>query len=302
MPAFGDAVDNSKLTPEFHMNEGQVNDTADNNKENEPNISNTPQDGQVLDNEGNQDGIVVGDETFNSQEDLINAYNNMKQELETRTNSYKELQSAYTKSRQEIALRNKRAVPNNPNRNVTIPPMPPVQPIQNPYGGQQFNPYYNPYMGMNNQVPRVNPIMPQQYPDYQEQQNSVDKVNQAMIDMAIDNKIMELKASDKEFDEVASELWNVINEDEIFKDMSFVNADQARNAIDTAYRMAKQNIAVAKANIKVSNAKAEAYQSKQEKILNNDVSNVAKQNNKQQEKTAEQKVKDSILGAKPQIF
>lgn len=313
MSNFGEPVNNSKLTPEFHLGDnGQVGNATDNNQSGDDNqLVNTPNnEGQVGTNDGNQsqnptEGINVGEETFNSQDELIEAYNNMKQQLETRNTSYKELQSAYTKSRQEIAMRNKMARPeNNPHRDVPIapiiPPMPNMQNPVNPY----FNPMNQPYSGIQGGVPRYNNMgMQPQYPNYQPQQQTAGNlVNQTMIDMAVENKLMELKSQDANFDEVASELWNIMDTDNLFKDMVFVDADQAKNAIATAYEMAKQKVETAKTNIKINNAKVEAYQNKQQKLLNNDMSNVAKKNNKQQEKTDEQKIKDSIIGAIPQRF
>lgn len=303
MSLFNSNVDNSKLTPEFHQNDGQgqggqAADTTQNVTN--QNTDTTPNDGQVVQN--NPDNIQVGDETFENQDALLEAYNNMKTELQAREKSYKELQGAYTKSRQEIAMRNKMATPNM-NRQVAQPIMPPPMP-------NMFNPN-NPYNSPINQPfafgNRPNMAMPNYNPYYgqqmQQAQQQAPLVNEAMINMAAESKITELKNADPDFDEVASELWNVMENDEYFANIKFTDPEMAKNAIGAAYQMAKQKVETAKANIKINNARTEAYNSKQQKVLNNDNSNVAKNNNKGQQKLSdEDKIKESIVGAKPIRF
>lgn len=298
-------VDNSKLTPEFNNNgQGQQNTAANNQVE--PNAQATSQGEQVAQNgQGEQlnqnqvDGIQVGEEVFNSQDDLINAYNSMKEELANRNKSYKELQGEYTRSRQEIAMRNKMATPSS-NRPVVQPIMP--QP-QMPNMFNQNNPYNSPinqpYVGVN---PRVGMPTQPMYNPYQPQYQQAPVVNEAMINMAAEAKITELKNSDPDFDEVAAELWNVMENDSYFANIKFTDPDMAKNAIGAAYQMAKQKIETAKANVKINNAKAEAYNNKQQKVLNNDNSNVASRGKTRVEKTDAEKVKESIIGAIPQIF
>lgn len=302
----GNQVDNSKLTPEFNQGGQGQQVTADDNNQTQNQAGNvTPQDnGQVTEPAqptGNE--IQVGEEIFESQEALIEAYNNMKADLEARNNSYKELQGAYTKSRQEIAMRNKMARPANTGSQQPLvqPIMPPnfynspyrqpAQPYVNqPYGGinpQMVNGYNNPY-GMNTMARP------------QEQSSAV--VNEAMINMAVENKIIELKSQDPNFDEVAGELWTIMDTDEYFSKIKFTDPEMAKNSINAAYQLAKQKVEAAKANLKINNAKKEAYYNKQQKVLNNDVSNVANKGKGQIEKTDAEKIKDSILGARPQIF
>ena len=303
---FGNKVDNSKLTPEFHNNGQGQNDTAANNQMNVQEPTNT-QGEQVVDNgqEHIVDGIQVGEEVFGSQEELIEAYNNMRSELENRNKSYKELQGEYTRSRQEIAMRNKMATPQN-NRQPVQPIIP--QPMPNMYN--PVNPYYSPinqpYAGVNPRVggPTVNgqmynPYMGNAQPQAQAQ---APVVNEAMINMAAEAKIAELKNADPEFDDVASELWNIMENDEYFSHIKFTDPEVAKNAIGAAYQMAKQKVETAKVNIKVNNAKNDAYRNKQQKVVNNDNSNVANKNKNKVEKTDAEKVKESILGAVPQRF
>lgn len=302
MSLFNSNVDNSKLTPEFHQNDGQgqsgqAADTTQNAIDQNTNA--TPNNGQVAQN--NVQGIQVGDETFENQEALLEAYNTMKTELQAREKSYKELQGAYTKSRQEIAMRNKMATPNM-NRQVAQPIMP--SPMPNMFNPN--NPYNSPINSPYAYANRQNNIAPNynngynQYNQYTVQQASL--VNEAMINMAAESKITELKNSDPDFDEVAGELWNVMENDEYFANIKFTDPDMAKNAIGAAYQMAKQKVETAKANIKINNAKAEAYNSKQQKVLNNDNSNVAKNNKGQQQVSDEDKIKESIVGAKPIKF
>lgn len=303
MSLFNSNVDNSKLTPEFHQNDGQGQ--GGQSADNTPNVTNqnidtTPNDGQVVQN--NPDNIQVGDETFENQDALLEAYNHMKTELQAREKSYKELQGAYTKSRQEIAMRNKMATPNM-NRQVAQPIMPPPMPNMynpnNPYNSPINQPFAyanrqnNFAAGYNN---GYNPYTVQQV-------QQAPLVNEAMINMAAESKITELKNADPDFDEVASELWNVMENDEYFANIKFTDPEMAKNAIGAAYQMAKQKVETAKANIKINNARTEAYNSKQQKVLNNDNSNVAKNNNKGQQKVSdEDKIKESIVGAKPIRF
>lgn len=299
---FGNKVDNSKLTPEFHNNGQGQNDTAANNQMNVQEPTNT-QGEQVVDNgqEHIVDGIQVGEEVFGSQEELIEAYNNMRLELENRNKSYKELQGEYTRSRQEIAMRNKMATPQN-NRQ----PVQPIMPQQMPNMYNPVNPYYSPinqpYAGVNPRVggPTVNGQMYNPYMGNVQQQAPV--VNEAMINMAAEAKIAELKNADPEFDDVASELWNIMENDEYFSHIKFTDPEVAKNAIGAAYQMAKQKVETAKVNIKVNNAKNDAYRNKQQKVVNNDNSNVANKNKNKVEKTDAEKVKESILGAVPQRF
>ena len=258
---------------------------------------------QVVDNgqEPIVDGIQVGEEVFGSQEELIEAYNNMRSELENRNKSYKELQGEYTRSRQEIAMRNKMATPQN-NRQPVQPIIP--QPMPNMYN--PVNPYYSPinqpYAGANPRVggPTVNGQMYNPYIGNAQPQAPV--VNEAMINMAAEAKIAELKNADPEFDDVASELWNIMENDEYFSHIKFTDPEVAKNAIGAAYQMAKQKVETAKVNIKVNNAKNDAYRNKQQKVVNNDNSNVANKNKNKVEKTDAEKVKESILGAVPQRF
>lgn len=299
---FGNKVDNSKLTPEFHNNGQGQNDTAANNQMNVQEPTNS-QGEQVVDNgqEHIVDGIQVGEEVFGSQEELIEAYNNMRSELENRNKSYKELQGEYTRSRQEIAMRNKMATPQN-NRQ----PVQPIMPQQMPNMYNPANPYYSPinqpYAGVNPRVggPTVNAQMYNPYMGNVQQQAPV--VNEAMINMAAEAKIAELKNADPEFDDVASELWNIMENDEYFSHIKFTDPEVAKNAIGAAYQMAKQKVETAKVNIKVNNAKNDAYRNKQQKVVNNDNSNVANKNKNKVEKTDAEKVKESILGAVPQRF
>lgn len=299
---FGSQVDNSKLTPEFHQIGQGTQNAADNNQQNLNQGNVAPQDGQATEpnTQPAVEGIQVGEETFASQEDLIAAYNEMKANLETRNNSYKELQSAYTKSRQEIAMRNKIARPvNNGMQQMQQPFM--QQPMYNPYR-PPVQPYgTQPYSGVNPQMVAGfnNPYL-NQMPRQSDQSSAL--VNEAMINMAVENKIMELKSSDPDFDEVAGELWNVMDTDEYYSRIKFTDPEMAKNSIGAAYQLAKQKVETAKANIKASNAKAEAYRSKQDKMINNDTSNVANKNKGQAEKTDAEKIKDSILGAKPLKF
>lgn len=305
---FGNQVDNSKLTPEFHQaGQGQQVATDNNQQQNLNQNVEAPQSGQannagnqIQNNNNNVEGIQVGDEVFATQEDLIAAYNDMKANLETRNNSYKELQSAYTKSRQEIAIRNKMARPENTEVQPTGVPFnqpvfnnpyrPPVQPYgTQPYSGvsPQMIGGFNPYL---NQVQRQG-----------DQASAV--VNEAMINMAIENKIVELKSADPNFDEVAGELWNIMDTDKYFSRIKFTDPEMAKNSIEAAYQLAKQKVETAKANIKANNARTEAYNAKQTKVLNNDVSNVANRGKGQQtEKTDAEKIKEEILGAKPLRF
>lgn len=307
-------VDNSKLTPEFHQGNGQGEQAADNGQgEITQNGNATPMnEGQVAQPQPQQqqpqqqdvDGIQVDDEVFESQEDLLNAYRNMKNEMATREKSYKELQGAYTKSRQEIAMRNKIATPN---RNRQVAPIMP-QPMPNmPNMFNQGNPYNNPinqpYAYGNRQNNFVagynngyNPYMAQQ----QQMQQPI--VNEAMINMAAEAKITELKNADPDFDEVAGELWDIMENDDYFANIKFTDPDMAKNAIGAAYQMAKQKVETAKANIKINNARVEAYTNKQQKMLNNDQSNVAKTNKGQQQKSDADKIRESIVGAKPLKF
>lgn len=301
---FGNKVDNSKLTPEFHNNGQGQNDTAANNQMNVQEPINT-QGEQVVDNgqEPIVDGIQVGEEVFGSQEELIEAYNNMRSELENRNKSYKELQGEYTRSRQEIAMRNKMATPQN-NRQPVQPIIP--QPMPNMYN--PVNPYYSPinqpYAGVNPRVggPTVNGQMYNPYMGNAQPQAQAPVVNEAMINMAAEAKIAELKNADPEFDDVASELWNIMENDEYFSHIKFTDPEVAKNAIGAAYQMAKQKVETAKVNIKVNNAKNDAYRNKQQKVVNNDNSNVANKNKNKVEKTDAEKVKESILGAVPQRF
>lgn len=299
---FGNKVDNSKLTPEFNNNGQGQNDAAVNNQMSAQDLTNS-QGEQVVNNgqEPNVEGIQVGEEVFNSQEELIEAYNNMRAELENRNKSYKELQGEYTRSRQEIAMRNKMATPQN-NRQ----PVQPIMPQQMPNMYNPANPYYSPinqpYAGAN---PRVSgqPIGAQMYNPYMANtQPQAPIVNEAMINMAAEAKIAELKNADPEFDDVASELWNIMENDEYFANIKFTDPEMAKNAIGAAYQMAKQKVETAKVNIKVNNAKNDAYRNKQQKVVNNDNSNVANKNKGKVEKTDVEKVKESILGAIPQRF
>lgn len=312
---FGNQVDNSKLTPEFHQGgQGQQVATDNNQQQNLNQNVEAPQGGQANnagnqiqnnnnnnDNNNNVEGIQVGDEVFASQEDLIAAYNDMKANLETRNNSYKELQSAYTKSRQEIAIRNKMASPgNNGVQQMQQPFM--QQPMYNPYR-PPAQPYgTQPFAGVNPQMAAGfnNPYL-NQMPRQSDQSSAV--VNEAMINMAIENKIVELKSVDPNFDEVAGELWNIMDTDKYFSKIKFTDPEMAKNSIEAAYQLAKQKVETAKANIKANNARTEAYNAKQTKVLNNDVSNVANRGKGQQtEKTDAEKIKEEILGAKPLRF
>lgn len=307
---FGNQVDNSKLTPEFHQaGQGQQVATDNNQQQNLNQNVEAPQGGQannagnqIQNNNNNVEGIQVGDEVFATQEDLIAAYNDMKANLETRNNSYKELQSAYTKSRQEIAIRNKMARPENAEVQPTgvqfnqpVFNNPYRLPVQ-PYGGVQ------PFVGVNPQMAAGfnNPYL-NQMPRQSDQSSAV--VNEAMINMAIENKIVELKSADPNFDEVAGELWNIMDTDKYFSRIKFTDPEMAKNSIEAAYQLAKQKVETAKANIKANNARTEAYNAKQTKVLNNDVSNVANRGKGQQtEKTDAEKIKEEILGAKPLRF
>lgn len=299
---FGSTVDNSKLTPEFHNN-GQGENATDNN--NQQVVDNqggnvAPQNGQATQPQDNQstEGIKIGEEVFDNEQALVEAYQSMKAELENRNKSYKSLQAEYTKSRQEISMRNKMATPNNNRQSVQpiIPqPMPNmVNPI-NPYASQINNPY-----AISN---RPNVAVPNYNQYYNPQVQQAPIVNEAMINMAAESKIIELKNSDPNFEEVAGELWNIMDTDPYFANIKFTDPDMAKNAISAAYQMAKQKIETAKANIKVNNARQEAYNGKQQKLLNNDNSNVAnKGKNKVEEKTDAEKIKENILGAKPLTF
>lgn len=317
MSFFGNKVDNSKLTPEFHNAEqGQANqNAADNANQIMPPVDennqmqSTPQqnndgqvDEQIVNNQqGTNEGIQVGEEVFNSQEDLLNAYAAMKENLENRETSYKNLQKEYTKARQEIAMRNKMATPMDNRQPVSSQPMP-----------NMFNPYNNgpvgpQYAGQRPMMPNpynfnYNPYMANIYGQQQTPSQNNASVNKAMIDMAAETKIMELKNADPDFDEVAGELWNIMDTDAYFSNIKFTDPDMATNAIGAAYQMAKQKVEAAKANIKINNAKAEAYRSKQQKLINNDNSNVANKGKTQPQKTDAQKVKESIIGAKPLTF
>ena len=302
MSLFNSNVDNSKLTPEFHQDngQGQGEQAADNTQQNvtNQNTNVTPDAGQVTQNDNS--GIQSGDETFENQDALLAAYNDMKEKMQAREKSYKELQGAYTKSRQEIAMRNKMASPNM-NRPMQQPIMP--QPMPNMYN--PVNPYNSPINQPYAYGNRQNPIVPNYNPYYNQQAQQMQQaplVNEAMINMAAESKIAELKNADPNFDEVAGELWDVMENDEYFANIKFTDPEMTKNAIGAAYQMAKQKIETAKANIKISNAKAEAYNSKQQKILNNDNSNVAKSNKGQQKQSDEDKIRQSIVGAKPLRF
>lgn len=303
MSLFNSNVDNSKLTPEFHQNDGQgQGEQAADNTQNvtNQNTDTTPNDGQVVQN--NPNNIQVGDETFENQDALLEAYNHMKTELQAREKSYKELQGAYTKSRQEIAMRNKMATPNI-DRQVAQPIMPPPMPNM-PNMFNSNNPYNSPINQPFAFGNRPNMAMPTYNQYYNQQAQQAPLVNEAMINMAAESKITELKNADPDFDEVASELWNVMENDEYFANIKFTDPEMAKNAIGAAYQMAKQKVETAKANIKINNARTEAYNSKQQKVLNNDNSNVAKNNNNkgQQKVSDEDKIKESIVGAKPIKF
>lgn len=294
-------IDNSVLTPEFHMenNNGQVTDVTDMDQNQNPNVGNqqpapVPQDGQTGEgDEGGVQGIQVGDEVFETQEDMIAAYQNIRK-------NYKELQGAYTKSRQEIAKQNKIARP----MNTGMSNQQPVQQPINPYGyqptvGQVFNrpmQYQQPYV----QQPYV------QQPYYAQQQaQNLEATNEALINLAIDNTINELKANDPEFDDVAVELWNIINDETTdIGRIKFTDPATAKSVLGAAYNTAKQKVELAKANIKINNARNEAYRSKQSKLANNDNSNVASKGNRQgaQELSPEEIIKQGIIGAKPQKF
>ena len=307
----GTQIDNSRFTPEY--NQGQANQTTT-----VPNT--TPTDGQVDEgaqptvpsdagiqteqNNGTQapvDGqasepIVIGDKSFDSVDDLIAAYNSLN-------TSYDNIRKDYTKKAQELSLRKKQDMSAN---RMTYPNVPFQQPNQvNPFNQQvaQNNPYMqynNPYY-TNASQPNSMEQIAQRQQQMMSQVNQQVAMNQAMIQMAADNAINELRTTDASFNEVAPELWDVIDTDPYFSTVQFDSPEMVKNTVQMAYTIAKQRIEQAKANIQINNAKKEAYKSKQNKITNNDASNgVAKRQTPPA--TPEDNIKKGIIDVKPVRF
>lgn len=296
---FLNPVDNSKLTPEFNGQgtpaatdgEGtQVNPTLDNT-----NV--TPEDGQVQGNEGAGEGYQIGDEHFDNVEDIIKAYKDTRTAADQLQKNYKNLQSDYTRKSQRLSMINKMGTPNQGAYQQQ-------QPIYNPgmfnNYQQQGNviPDFNSYMyGRGLQQPINQPIPPQPV-----RQATVDP---SVIQMATDQKIAELRLQDQEFDDVAPILWDIIEQDPYFSNVKFTDVEMTKNTINLAYQMAKDKLNQARANININNARREAYVNKQQKVVNNDNSNVVggvATQKRQPKKTDAELIRDSIVGAKPQRF
>lgn len=315
---FDNQIDNSKFTPEF--NNGQGNNATDNQAQMSNPTSNvsgmanqdTNTDGQLDNNQVNNNAGQVQNNAqpeFETYDDLLAAYNDLKNEKDNRDKSYKELQKAFTKARQELSMNRKM----NNNSNIQYDNVQQYRPTQytNNIGGNFGMPFNS--VGQY-QAPNFNRQATPVIPDYnsyyyarqqQEQMQNYNKqqVNNTMIQLAVDGKIAELQAQDPDFDEVAVTMWDMIETDPYFKDVEFTSPDMAKNTVGIAYSMAKQKIDQAKTNIKINNARKEGYVNRQNKIMNNDLSNVANQRGaRQTKKTAEQIAKESIINAKPLKF
>lgn len=296
---FGNGIDNSKLTPEYNgqgeqgatdnNNQGQTEDIIE-NQNGAPQVDGQAQGGE----DNNEGGYQIGEQHFDSIEDVISAYESMQKETEQLQKNYKNLQSDYTKKSQRLSMMNKMG--NVQNQNIAV--QQPIQPAR-PYGQGVQVPDFNTYMfGRDFQAQPNMGYTPQARPVSQP------TVDPAVIQMAADQKIAELRLQDQNFDEVSPVLWDIIETDPYFLNVKFTDIEMTKNTINLAYQMAKDRVNQAKANININNARKEAYISKQQKVINNDNSNVATQNNARQQnkKTAEDIIKDSIKGAKPQIF
>lgn len=319
--AFGQQIDNSKFTPEFHN--GQSNNaTVVQNTNTNPDNADVGQATQQQDMDGQLGNQQFVNNTniqndgqgqsaqpeFETQEDLLEAYNALKNEVANKDKSYKELQKAFTKARQEISMNKKLHSNMQPNSVQSNQYYRPQQQTYSPMNNMY--PQFNNGMGMPNQQRQAIPVIPD-YNSYayarqqQEQMQNYNnqQVNQTMVQLAVDGKIAELQNQDPEFDEVAVAMWDMIENDPYFKDVEFTSPDMARNTVGIAYNMAKQKIEQAKTNIKINNAITEGYKNRQNKIMNNDMSNVATQRSaRQQKKTAEEMVKENIINAKPLKF
>ena len=288
---FLNGVDNSILTPEYNGqgNQGTTDSVQETGNIGEQ-VQGAPQvDGQAQDTGANvaQEGYQIGEEHFDNVEALIEAYQNMQAASDQLQKNYKNLQSDYTKKAQRLSMMNKIGTQNLGNAGQ-VRPM--VQPMPQQ---QQLTPDFNSYMFgrefQRAQQPPINYAQP--------------TVDASVIQMAADQKIAELRLQDQEFDEVSPILWDVIETDPYFANVKFTDIDMTKNAIDLAYQMAKSKVNQAKANININNARKEAYQAKQQKVLNNDASNVANGSGKRTPaKSDVDKIRESILGAKPQRF
>lgn len=301
---FLNQVDNSKLTPEFNgQGSNATTDTGNTQGNATPDNTNVnPQDGQAQGNIGNveEEGYQIGDEHFDNVEDIIKAYTDTRNAADQLQKNYKNLQSDYTKKSQRLSMMNKMGAPNVGNYPNNILP----NYNQNMYPGNyqqgnmipDFNAYmYNRGVMTNGQVPVTQPMV-------QQRQATVDP---SVIQMATDQKIAELRLQDQDFDDVAPILWDIIEQDPYFSNVKFTDVEMTKNTINLAYQMAKDRVNQARTNININNARREAYVNKQQKVANNDKSNVAgvgAAQNRQPKKTDAEIIKNSIIGAKPQKF
>ena len=323
---FGNNIDNSRFTPEFNNGQvngnqqtnnsanstqanaqvnaqvnaqanAQINTQPNGNIDNSNNVTNnnpdvTPNNDTNQDDNGGQDTITVNGVEYSSVEDVVAALNDAQER-------YKNLQRDYTKKSQKLSLMNKQ---NNSPINMQY-----GQPFGyvNPNGFQQQMPQYgNTGMGLNNlnQI-QDNQMAIQRQRQMMQQVNNQVAMNQAMIQMAADNAVVDLKQQNPDFDEVAGTLWDLIDTDDYFSNIQFTSPEMVKQTINIAYNMAKQKVEQAKMNIKVNNARKEAYNNKKNKLINNDNSQGANPNSsRQKQETPQDHIKSSILGVKPIRF
>ena len=309
MSFFNGGVNNSKLTPEFNRQGNAATDGNNDAKDNqvqEGTIDNVDNNPNVTEGNNNQptqtnDNVYAYDENevFNSPEEIMEALREARNLASQRENDFKNLQRDYTKKSQRLAFLDKMGNRNERVNNVT--PNVGAQTNQMFYNNnnqQDVIPDFNSFMYGNNFAAR-------NMPAYQRPVAQQPVVDASIIQMAADQAVMELKAQDADFDEVAPVLWDVIENDPYFAGVQFTDIAMTKNTIGLAYQMAKNKINQARANININNAKNEAYKNKQQKLVNNDNSaNVAGGQNKRQanKKTDEDMIKDSIIGAKPNFF
>lgn len=311
---FGNNIDNSRFTPEFNngqvnvnqqtnngadstQNNAQINTQPNGNIDNSNNVTNnnpdvTPDNDDNQDNNGGQNAITVNGVEYSSVEDVVAALTDAQER-------YKNLQRDYTRKSQKLSLMNKQ---NNSPINMQY-----GQPFGyvNPNGFQQQMPQYgNTGMGLNNlnQI-QDNQMAIQRQRQMMQQVNNQVAMNQAMIQMAADNAVVDLKQQNPDFDEVAGTLWDLIDTDDYFSNIQFTSPEMVKQTINIAYNMAKQKVEQAKMNIKVNNARKEAYNNKKNKLINNDNSQGANPNSgRQKQETPQDHIKSSILGVKPIRF
>lgn len=309
MSFFNNNAHLSKLTPEYN--------NGDNNVEDEGNVQNPVQDGTINpegDNNpagdgnstqanGTNDTVYAYDENevFNSPEEIMEALRNARALANQRENDFKNLQRDYTRKSQRLAFLDKMGGGgrNTGVNNVTPQIGAPTNPMYYNPNQSDVIPDFNSFMFGNNFANNNIPA----YPQASRQQQVVDA---SVIQMAADQAVMELRAQDADFDEVAPILWDIIENDPYFAGVQFSDINMTKNTIGLAYQMAKNKINQAKANININNARKEAYNNKQQKLVNNDNSanmsggqNKRQQNNK---KTDEEIIKDSIIASKPKFF